>query len=56
MRISKNLIRRLSLKYVFLAITDFFSSYITEEEIKDLDKLLYLSYLVVLLREVTIHI
>ena len=42
-------------KYAFLAITYFFGSYITEEEINDL-KQLYLYYLVVLLREVTIHI
>ena len=44
------------MKYIFLATTDFCSSYITEEEINDLEKLLYLCYLAVLLREVTIHI
>ena len=43
------------MKYIFLAITYFCSAYITEEEINDL-KRLYLCYLVVLLREVTIHI
>ena len=41
---------------IFLAITDFYSSYITEEEINDLEKLFYQCYLVVLLREVTIHV
>ena len=41
---------------IFLAITYLCSSYITEEEINDLEKLLYLRYLVVLLREVAIHI
>ena len=56
MRISKSLIRGLSLRYIFLAITDFCSSYITEEEINDLEKLLCLCFFVVLLREVTIHI
>ena len=54
--INKSLFRGLSRKYIFLAITYFCSSYITEEEINDLEKLLYLCYLVVLLREVAIHI
>ena len=44
----------LSVKYIFLAVTDFYN--ITEEEIKDLEKLLNLCYLAVLLREVTILI
>ena len=44
------------MKYIFLATTNLCSSYITEEEINDLEKLLYLWYLVLLLREVTIHI
>ena len=48
--------RGLSVKYIFLAITYFCNSYITEEELNDLEKLLDLCYLVVLLREVTIHI
>ena len=43
------------MKYIFLAITCFCSSYFIEKEINDL-KLLYLCYLVVLLREVTAHI
>ena len=41
---------------IFPGITDFCGSCIAEEEINDLEKLLYLCYLVVLLREVTIHI
>ena len=41
------------MKYIFLAITC--SSFITEEETNDLNWL-YLCYLVVLLREVTVHI
>ena len=57
MRISiKVLFKGLTVKYIFLATIDFCSSCITEEEINDLEKLLYLCYLVVLLREVTIHI
>ena len=48
--------RGLSVKYILLGITYLCNSYITEEEINDLEKLLYLCYLVVLLREVTIHI
>ena len=53
----KVLFRGLSVKYIFLAITYFCSSYITEEEINDLEKLFYLYYLVmILLREVAIHI
>ena len=44
------------MKYIFLAITYFCNSYITEEESDDMEKLLYLCYLAVLLREVTIHI
>ena len=44
------------MKYILLGITYLCNSYITEEEINDLEKLLYLCYLVVLLREVTIHI
>ena len=56
MRISKFFLGGLSVKYIFLAITYFCSSYITEEEINDLEKLLYLCNLAVLLREVTIHI
>ena len=54
MRTSKSLFRVLSVKYIFLAITDFWSSYITEEEINDLEKVLHLCYLVVFLREVAI--
>ena len=41
---------------IFLAITYFCSSYITEEEINDLQKLLHLCHIVVLLREVAIYI
>ena len=52
----KVLLRELSVKYIFLAITYFCSFNITEEEIYDLEELLYLCYLVVLLTEVTIHI
>ena len=51
--ISQFLLRGVSVKYIFLAITYFCSFYITVEELK---KLLYLCCLVVLLREVTIHI
>ena len=40
------------MKYIFFAITYVCSSYITEEEINNLEKLLYLCYLAVLLREV----
>ena len=47
--------RRLSVKYIFLAITYFCSPYITEEEMDDSEKLLYLCYLTMLLGEVTIH-
>ena len=40
---------------IFLAITYFCSSYITEEKLYDLEKLLYLCYLVVLLMKVALH-
>ena len=42
--------RGLSVKSNFFAIMYFNNSYITEEKTNDLDKLLYLCYLVVLLR------
>ena len=51
----KVLLRGLSVKHTFLVITYFCSSYIKEEEINDLEKLLYVCYLVVHLREVIIH-
>ena len=53
--ISKSFVQRAECE-IFFAITYFCSSYITEEEINDLEKLLFLCYLVVLLREVIIHI
>ena len=43
------------MKSTLLGVTYFCNSYITEEKINDLEKLLYLCYLV-LFREVTIHI
>ena len=56
MRIIKVLFWGLSVKYIFLVITYFCSSYITEKKINDLENLLFLCYLEVLFREVTIHI
>ena len=53
---AKVLFRGLSVKYIFLDTTYFCCSYITEEEINDLEKLLYLCYLEVLLSQVTIHV
>ena len=53
--ISKSFVQRAECE-IFLAITYFCSSYITEEEVNDLEKLLYLCYLVVLSREVTTDI
>ena len=44
----KVLLRELSVKSILLAITYFCNSYITEQEINDIEKLLYLCYLVVL--------
>ena len=52
--ISKSFVQRAECE-IFLAITYFCSSYITEVEINGLEKLLYLCYLVVLLREGAIH-
>ena len=48
--------RGLSVRSNFFSIAYFYNSYITEEKINHLEKLLHLCYLVVLLREVAIHI
>ena len=47
-RVSKSFVQGAECE-IFLAMTYFCSSYITEEEINDIEKLLYLCYLVVLL-------
>ena len=44
------------MKSILLAITYFCNSYIAEKEMNDIEKSLYLCYLVALLREVIIHI
>ena len=53
--ISKSFVQRAECE-IFLAITYFCSYYITEEEINDLEKLLYPWYFVMLLRDVAIHV